>query len=218
MKVAVRRLPVCLTAAVLAIAACAGGCGGKVTLQSWQHAVETYVLQEGNGDAGVLRNVTIAGGQRGFAVLGKAKASDSHDAVGLLMAHRAAGGRQWFIYLLGLVRKGDLVELRLAALGLRAWRPAAPCEDHDDGFVWVVGDDQQVGFDHYADYHRHAWATRHAGRPMPPPYRAFPRPGDRFQVVFTEPNVQVTHVPSGAKWNLTLPAAAQRLNPKGGGR
>ena len=165
MRAFVHRWFACASASLLlTMAACAGGCGGKVTLRSWQSAVESYVLEEGNGDVGVLRNVTIAGGQRGFAVLGKAKAAESSDAAGLLVASRQVGGRNWYIYLLGLVRKGDVVEMRLVALGVPVAGAARAGDDSEEGFVWAVGQADEVGFGHYVDYHEHAWESRHGGR------------------------------------------------------
>src|SRR5687768_15757393 len=48
------------------------GCtsGRRVTILDWQNSVIKYVKDEGDGRPSVLRDVTIRGGRRGFAVLG----------------------------------------------------------------------------------------------------------------------------------------------------
>src|SRR5437763_92600 len=82
------------------------GCGSSsrsVSFPSWQKQVEQYVHEQGKGDPTVLRDVTIADGQKGFAVLGSPDRGNATDAVGVLLGHRAIRGRPSFVYLVGLV-------------------------------------------------------------------------------------------------------------------
>src|SRR5687768_9196825 len=108
--------------ALLALAT--GGCGPNVSIPRWQRSVNAYVSQTGRGDPNVLRDVTLPGtDRRGFAVIAHHNPDESTDANGLLLAHRDAAGRPWFVYLVGLVKKENVREIRLAALSDTGAKP-----------------------------------------------------------------------------------------------
>ena len=72
------------TASLLTLTGCGGGAVRSVNLNSWQQNVAQYVKERGEGDPTVLRDVTLADGLKGYAMLGNPVVQDSTDAVGLV--------------------------------------------------------------------------------------------------------------------------------------
>jgi hypothetical protein len=196
--------------ALLVAAAVAGGCSRAVTMQTWQNGVERYVRDNGN-DPAVLRDVTLSGGQggrRGFGVIGKNDPRASTDVNGVLVAHEGVAGqerpeaRPWFIYLVGIVEKQKVREIRLAALSFSDGRP-----------TWRIGPKDAEALKRYRDDGLGQWRQRlrgqgtaaqeHAGR-VPPDYTTFPRPADAFDAKVSGSSAEATHATSGARWEVQL--------------
>jgi hypothetical protein len=172
------------------------GCGTKVTIPAWQKAVNTYVANTGRGDPNVLRDVTLPGtDRRGFAIIGHHDPDRSTDANGVLLAHRDAAGRPWFVYLVGLVKEEKFKEIRLAAMSDTGSKP-----------VWRVGQRNKDAERAYRDYNLAQFRERFPDRKQPPAeYLGFPRAADTFDLTDDGNGLlTATHKPSGARWELDL--------------
>ena len=95
-----------IACAALAIVFLAGCAPSGVTIPTWQHNVERYIKERGDGDPNVLRDVTIPGGRRGFASIGQADPGQSSDVSAVLLGHRTIDDKPWFIYLAAAHRQG----------------------------------------------------------------------------------------------------------------
>lgn len=124
---------------LMLLACLAGGCvpqgpaARNVSLATWQRSIERYVTEEGNGDAGVLRESRLPDGQRGFLQMGNVARAGASDASGLLLGHPAVAGRRWFVYLVGFIRNNKLRDIRLVGLCVQAddfdWRISPPAPE-----------------------------------------------------------------------------------------
>src|SRR5687767_2455537 len=107
------------------------GCGGgsrQASVAAWQKNVEQYVRVQGKGDPAILRDVTLSDSRRGFGMVGSDRPAESADANGVLLGFREVEGRGYFIYLVGVVEKQKVNEIRVAALttdgGRMEWKVA----------------------------------------------------------------------------------------------
>lgn len=178
------------------------GCGSgtrNVTIPLWQKNIEQYVTREGGGDPAVLRDMKLPDDRRGYNMIGSDRPAESADANGVLLGFRQVNGRNWFIYLVGLVRKERVEQIRLAALTT------------DDGkFVWALGDADEEALRKYRDYNNRLWHLRFPQRGDPPQgYLGFPRPEDQFELALKDAQIIVVHPASGAEWELKIPAPAK---------
>ncbi len=166
----------------------AGGCAEPgpgprpmtVTLATWQNAVEQYVRDQGNGDPNVLRDTTLPNSQRGFALIGEADVEHSSDADGLLLGHRLIAGREWFIYLVGLIHQGAVRDIRLVGF---CWSP--------DKTWWQVSPPNPGSLQRYANVQ-----SQDAIFPV------FPAKKDHFGLAITDHVAVAIHRESGASWEL----------------
>jgi hypothetical protein len=171
-----------------------GGCARTVNLKTWEKDVETYVRETGDGDPGVLRDVTLSGGRRGFAVVGKDDPAHTTDANGLLLDHQTIANRPWFIYLVGIVKEQDVREIRLAALSV-----------FHGNTTWRISPKDKQALKRYQDDGLAHWnELSHGGGKPPAEYTTFPRPGDVFDVNVSGSAVRATHRESGAQWEVNL--------------
>jgi hypothetical protein len=196
-----RLLPV-RCALVLCAAMAGSGCGSgrNVTVGFWQKNIEQYVRQQGKGDPTVLRDLSLPDTRRGFSAIGSDSPADSYDANGVLLGFRQVQGHEWFIYLVGVIRKQNVEEIRLAAL-------------HTDGakFEWRTGANNPAALQKYREYGQQLWRKRFPQRGAPPPsYLGFPRAEDQFQLTVNDSRITTKHVASGAQWELALPAPARQ--------
>ena len=190
------------TAAVVALLMFVTGCGGgarQASVAAWQKNVEHYVRVQGKGDPAVLRDLTLSdSSRRGFAMVGSDQPAESADANGLLIGFHEVDGRGYFIYLVGVVERQRVKEIRLAALTTDAGKMA-----------WKTGPNSSAALEAYRAYNEKLARQRFPDRKTPPPpYLGFPTPDDHFHMAVTGNRVTATHPPSGAKWELTLPTAA----------
>lgn len=187
------RQSICILVAVASLFV--GGCGGtgfsrQVTLPAWQKNVEAFVRVHGKGDPTVLRDVTIADGRKGYAMLGTAVADQSTDATGVLLGFRQIAGNPSFIYLVGLCEKGTLNDIRLAVLSFPGGKPR-----------WSIGDANSRSVQTY---------VRSMTQNPPPPApkvlrpRNFPAPGDVFKLNLGVGRVTAVHEGSGATWSVPV--------------
>jgi hypothetical protein len=155
-----------------------------VNLSTWQRGVEHYIDDQGNGDPNILRDTTLPTAQRGFAMIGQADVSRSTDADGLLLGHRYINGRPWFIFLVGMIKSGQLDDVRLAALSHEAEKN-----------IWQISEADQAAVDVYRRTLSGSTST----------YMAFPAPSDQFKLEIDASTIRVQHVQSGAQWHLDIP-------------
>ena len=184
--------------------ALAAGCASDppaVTLNSWRQSLERYVWEQGNGDPNVLRDLSWDNVHKGFAVLGDPIPQRSTDAIGLLLAHRMIQGTPYFIFLVGLVREGGLVDVRPVALQVAAGK-----------FDWFVGPSDAQAL---ASYRRTDRTLRDAASPAAPP--AFPAASDRFDLTVDANRLVIRHAQSAAHWALILPTGGATQSSRSSG-
>ncbi len=179
------------------------GCGGgsrQASVAAWQKNVEQYVRVQGKGDPAVLRDMTLTDSRRGFSMIGGDQPAEASEANGVLLGFREVEGRGYFIYLVGVVEKQKVNEIRLAALTT------------DGGKMeWKIGPNDTGALSTYRAYNRTFWKQRFPQRASPPPqYLGFPTPDDHFSMSVSGNRVTVTHPPSKATWELTLPTMPRR--------
>ena len=174
------------------------GCtsGRRVTLPDWQESVVGYVNDEGEGSLSVLRNITLRGGRRGFAVLGHPVPARAQDVVGLLLAHRPVLGRPTFIYLVAQVVRQQVRDVRLALLS-----------EQDGKLRWQLGPENDDALRTYLAWRRDRWQSLYPDRDDPPlSYQDFPLEEDAFDVSVGEHEISAEHSASGARWTVAVPA------------
>jgi hypothetical protein len=174
------------------IGALLGGCASSASIPAWQHNVETYAAEKGDPEA--LRDVTLKGDRRGFAVIGQPEPSKSTDVNGVLLGHKTIDNRPWFIYLVGLVKQQKVTEIHLAAVTFENGKAQ-----------WRLSNKDDKATSAYLHYNEQLWTQKHTSKDKPPAdYTTFPRDADAFDLKISGTQVVVTHPPSGAKWSLAL--------------
>jgi hypothetical protein len=183
-----------LVALAFVIAATGGCAASQPTLSSWQGSVSKYVRDTGKGDPIALRNMTLPDGRPGFSTIGHHETTESTDVNGLLLGHEQVGDRMWFIYLVGVVQKERVSDIRLAAVSMENGKT-----------VWKRGKGSKPSFNAYRDYGLKQAKDRFPDRKTPPPrYTGFPRPDDVFKLAIENGELVATHEASGARWELIL--------------
>lgn len=181
-------------AMLVAVTGCGGGGSRSVSFKSWQGDVEQYVKVQGKGDPASLRTVTLPDGRHGFSTIGGPIVSESTDANGVLVGYRPVKGQPAFIYLVGMVEKGKVHDVHVAAVSFQG-----------DRAQWTQGPANQAALAAYEKYKDAEWRRRFPGRAeAPAEYLTFPSPDDAFQVTDSGNSVIVTHTASGAKWTLPM--------------
>jgi hypothetical protein len=185
---------------VVFVSAFGGGCAKSVSFDTWRAGVEDYVRNHGGGDPAVLRELNATPSHPGYRMIGSARPSESTDAVGLLVGNAEVSGRPWLVFLVGLVDKQKVEDIRVAALSVR-----------DNEFTWRMSRADDRAVDAYVNHNRGLAGRRFPDRRKEPPeYLSFPREEDRFEMTTQGQSVGVTHPPSGAKWRVTITPTAQR--------
>ena len=185
-----------LLLALIVCAATAGGCASSASISSWQHAVEQYVAQKGNGDPNVLRDVTLSGDRPGFGVIGEDDPKKSSDANALLLGNRVVNNQPTFVYLIGLVKAMKVEEIRVAAL-----------QYVNGKAVWKVGHNDHKALAAYRDYNKRLYRQRNpqaSAKDVPAEYLTFPRDEDRFDLAVRGTTVEAKHQQSGATWQVNV--------------
>jgi hypothetical protein len=172
--------------------------GVSVSLDTWKEGVETYVKEVGKGDPVALRDATYKG-RPAFAQIGHPISAEGTDVIGLLLGHRPVQGRPSFIYLVGLVDKDQVEDIRVAVL------QAIRSQGTDTQFKWLVGTKDDQAVKKYRAYRTDLYKRRFPqGGDPPPPYTSFPGEDDIFDLTVAPDRVTVSHPPSGAQWNLPV--------------
>ncbi|CAN5591766.1 hypothetical protein BH09PLA1_BH09PLA1_11130 [soil metagenome] len=187
---------------LLVIISSATGCGGAASLSSWRASVERYVTDTGGGDPGVLRDVKLDDGRRGFAVLGSPNPADSTDVHAVLLRHIPVNGQPRFIYLVGVIERQSVKDIRLATLFI------------DDGkFDWRTSKKDSQALKQYQQFNERRWRDRFPDRKSAPPeYNSFPQSADQFDVQIGEQLIRASHRESGAAWELPIEPAKNAVS------
>ena len=194
-----RSLLACL-AAVVMVSMLAGGCAKPVNFDTWRAGVEDYVRNHGGGDPAVLRELNASPSHPGYRLMSGDHPSKSTDVVGVLLGNTDVAGQPWLVFLVGLVDKQDVEDIRVAALNVR-----------DNKFTWRMGKEDDRARDAYVNHNKGLARRRFPGRRKEPPeYRSFPREEDRFETAAQGQSVGVTHPPSGAKWHVNVTPGSKR--------
>jgi len=157
--------------------------------------VEHYLWDQGNGDATVLRDLPTPGTWKGFSIFSENDPASSTDVNGVLLAHRSIGSKTYFVYLVGLVQKQQVQDIRLALLNCSEDR----CE-------WRSSRRNNDSLRAYADFKTAEWKKMFPGRAEGPwNYSGFPGEGDLFKIAVAGNRVTATHEASGAQWTLEVP-------------
>ncbi len=173
----------------------AAGCtSSSASIPQWQQSVSRHVREEAHGDPMILRDVTLPDSRPGFALIGHHDAGLSTDANGVLLGHEQVGGQTWFVYLVGLVEKQSVSDIRLAALAAEGGKTK-----------WKRGPASKQSLQAYRAHGLTQARERFPDRRKPPPrYTGFPRPDDVFKLTNESGKLTATHEASGARWELVL--------------
>lgn len=179
------------------------GCGSSavrsVNLNAWQQNVAQYVKERGEGDPTVLRDVTLADGRKGYAMLGNPVVKDSTDAVGLLVGVPQVNGRPAFVYLVGTNKAGKVQDVRLVAVTFDG-----------GGLHWHVGRPNPAAVQSYLKYRQQEWRANQPGRKDPPLLAEnFPGPDDVFTLAVEPTRLTAVHQPTKADWTVSLTGGRQ---------
>lgn len=170
------------------------GCEQQVTLRTWRNEVDYYLWDQANGDPTVLRDLSTPDPWKGFCVISENDAASATDVNAVLLAHRAVGSKTYFIYLVGLVQKQQVQDIRLALLSA------------SNGVQWRSSRKNNDALKVYSDFKTVQWQKLFPGRTAGPwNYTGFPSEGDVFKISIAGNRVTATHEASGAQWMLEVP-------------
>jgi len=172
----------------------------------WQEQVRRYIHREGNGDPAALAHVTAL---RSRDVLRPARITfgvldldtdlpgrSGWDVQGLLVGTHPESVHPWYVFVVGIVRRGDyrpwmLQDLRLVALARQgaklAWQMSAP---------------DPRALQRYRDTFAVSGSVH------------FPNESDRFSMTVAGDRIRVEEARSGADWVLTLHDSDPALRDK----
>ena len=161
---------------------CTGCGGGRATMAQWQREVESYIASRGRGDPNALRDVVSPPGRPIFSTHGGENPAQSTDVIGLLLGQRPIEGEPATIFLVAVVNKGQVQDVRIAALSRQ-----------EDRLRWRIGAADSRALLAYRDHRRSV--------PQHPPW---PAREDAFDLAVTPTAITVTERASGARWTLPL--------------
>jgi hypothetical protein len=186
-------------ASLLTLTGCGSSAVRSVSLDTWQQNVSQYVKERGDGDPTVLRDVTLADGRKGYAMLGNPVVKDSTDAVGLLVGVPQLNGRPAFVYLVGMDKAGKVEDIRLVAVTI---------DGH--GLHWHIGHPNPAAVQTYLKYREREWRAREPQRKEPPLLAEnFPAPDDVFTLTVEPTRLTAVHQATKADWTVSLTGGRQ---------
>jgi len=179
---------------LIVVATFATGCGGAASFSSWQKGVERYVLDAGGGDPGILRDAKLPDGRHGFSIVGGANPRDATDVNAVLLNFLPVNGQPRFVYLVGLVDRQSVKDIRLAMLTI-----------NNGKYDWQMGKNDPAALKSYQQFQDNLWRARFPERTTAPPeYTSFPHAPDVFDAKVNDDLITATHRQSGATWELPI--------------
>jgi hypothetical protein len=168
---------------------CGGGSGAKPTFGGWQSTVQDHVNTRGGGDINSLRNSDSDSARKVYSVIGDEKAEHSSDVNGLLLGRRTIAGREWYVFIVGFVKAGDVQDIRIAA-----------ATDGNGDLQWRFSPEDPAAVQNYRTAKRLA---RNRGQGVPV---AFPLEEDDLLVEASGEIISISEKGSGVRWSLDLNA------------
>ena len=196
---------------VLATAGCSAG-----PITAWQKSLETYVVNEGNGDPNVLRSMDRSPSESDFGFFGKREgvyfvSTRRTDAHGELIGYEHFDQRDWYIFLVGIVQYNGgafvsfpMDEPRVLDIRLVAFSGTAGV------FSWLVGPSNTEAQRLYCQHQMELWRRSHESRSETATAPTlFPKPKDIFRLTIDPDTLTVLDEHSGSRWSLAIPASAE---------
>lgn len=184
--------------ALLIFAGVFAGCNSATKpLSRWQTSVESYIIEQADGDYNALRNVNPNDrpSQKSFKLIKAMSsgiplvASAQTDVNGLLLARSTINGNNWYIFLVGTVKyDGKFKNIPLDDPCVKDVRLIALSGDLDNP-VWAVGSGCKAALDQYQSNTN----------------STFPSGFEAFEVAITGQQITVVDQQSQAQWTLSIP-------------
>ncbi len=190
------------------------GCAGAPTpIAAWQMSVQTYIVEQGDGDLNALRNVAERPSQRQFGLLradtgGVPVLLPSHtDVKAVLLGRRSIDGQNWFVFLVGTLHYDQQFNnIPLDDPQLRDIRVVALSTDRGK-LKWVVGRGDSEALIRFLQHKQETWRWRYPGSDNGVGvFSGFPASEDNFKLSMFGGGVTVVDAPSGAHWALAIPS------------
>jgi len=161
------------------------GSGAKPTFGGWQNTIQNHVRTRGGGDINSLRNGDSEIFPNAFNVIGDEKPETSADINGILLGHLNFNHQDWYVFIVGYVKAGDVKDIRVAAV----------TEGKTD-LLWQFGNEDS----RLTQAYREA-KLRGRGRGQSVPI-AFPLEEDDFDLSVAGDIVAVSERTSQVRWTL----------------
>ncbi len=180
---------------VIALGACMlGGCASN-PINNWQEALETHVIDRGQGDMNSVRAASADGDRFDFvdrrAKLREMFPSNRRDVHAVVLGRTASQGQSWSVFLLGVVHySGVLDRFPLNAKDVDDIRLAV-ARVEGDKLAWVVSEPDDESLALYL-------GAQDGDAP------AFPTEGDRISFEVDGATIRAVDENSGASWSLSL--------------
>ena len=186
------------------------GCATPTAVESWQSSLERYVAEQGHGDLNALRRADRPPSESDFGLIGATTAGFPFiaprrtDANGVLLGHRKIAGRNWFVYVVGMVEyRGWFVNWALDQSRVTDIRLIALSERGGE-FTWMTSEPDAAALERYCGPQREQWRRSDPSRAdATDAPSVFPTDADQFQLT-VEPDggVRVVDRHSDAAWKL----------------
>jgi len=179
-----------------------GGCRSE-PIAIYQQRLESFVIEEHNGDLGAIRiasddadrfDVLWVGG--GGIPLITMTRTDAH---GVILDARELAGELWYFLIVGIVHyTGHYEQLPLDDSSINDIRIVAVTADRGTKLAWLVGENDKAALASYRAAQRGEDSKASTG---------FPTDGDHWTIEFAGGVVRVTERTSGGVWTLPIPGA-----------
>jgi len=186
------------------------GCATPTAVESWQSSLERYVSEQGHGDLNALRRADRPPSESDFGLIGATTAGFPFiaprrtDVNGVLLGHRKIAGRNWFVYVVGMVEyRGWFVNWALDQSRVTDIRLIALSERGGE-FTWMTSEPDAAALERYCGPQREQWRRSDPSRAdATDAPSVFPTDADQFQLT-VEPDggVRVVDRHSDAAWKL----------------
>jgi hypothetical protein len=172
----------------------------KRLISIWQEQVRQYIDRQGDGDPAVLSQTralhsrdVLRPGRITFGVLdieSDLPGRNGWDMQGVLIGKQASGARNWYVFVVGIVRRSNYRPLQIQDIRMVA------LSAHGGQLTWETSAADPRAVQRY----RNTFAGSDPVR--------FPEDTDRFNMSVSGDRVRVRETQSGADWSLRLNAAS----------
>lgn len=194
------------------------GCAPRDPLKAWQKEVDQYVRTHGKGSIDSLRDLALSRSEHwerpALATFGVLSTADGRhgsrrDAMGVLLGYRLVGGRNWYVFLVGIAevptQDKPCPDLRVVIDDVRMIAVSAST----GRLEWLVSESDQAALARYLRG-RTAHAAAESRRTL------FPGTFDLYELRVVANTLCATEKRSGASWQVVVPDPQQdRARPAG---